>query len=437
MTVQNVKTKAEQALLKAFEDNADRLPGGAKVAARRRDAIGAFAATGLPSRRVEEWKYTDLKVGLKDAHPLAGAVKLDAAKSDVAAALGPHVPAAVLGDMIVFADGRGHGKPAGGSFLASQLDSPPDFVGAALGAEALAEAPDLLINTALFTDGAVIDVPANAEPDRPVTILSVAPGADAALVALRHVIRIGAGAKVTLVEIDRTGLLADRQTSALTQIEVGAGAEVAHIKLVETKAGAVHLGHWHVTLGEGARYEPFQMTIGEGLVRHGLYVGFDGPNGTFDYGAASVVHGQGHADCTMVIDHKVPHCTSRELFKAVLDGKARAVFQGKVIVRPDAQKTDGKQMAQALMLSPDAEFDSKPELEIYADDVACGHGSTAAEIDPDLVFYCTSRGIPAPVARALLIESFIGEAIEKVAHDDLRAVLFATARASLGMEVER
>jgi Fe-S cluster assembly protein SufD len=127
----------------------------------------------------------------------------------------------------------------------------------------------------------------------------------------------------------------------------------------------------------------------------------------------------------------VPHCTSRELFKAVLDGQARAVFQGRVIVRPDAQKTDGKQMAQALMLSPDAEFDSKPELEIYADDVVCGHGSTAAEIDPDLVFYCTSRGIPTAVARAMLIESFMGEAIDKVEHDGLREAIAGIARDSL------
>jgi Fe-S cluster assembly protein SufD len=119
----------------------------------------------------------------------------------------------------------------------------------------------------------------------------------------------------------------------------------------------------------------------------------------------------------------VPHCESREVFKGVLDDRGRGVFQGKIIVRPDAQKTDGKQMAQALMLSPDAEFDSKPELEIYADDVVCGHGTTSAELDSDLLFYCMSRGIPENEARALLIESFIGEALDKVEHEELRAAL--------------
>jgi Fe-S cluster assembly protein SufD len=111
----------------------------------------------------------------------------------------------------------------------------------------------------------------------------------------------------------------------------------------------------------------------------------------------------------------------------VLDGRARAVFQGKIIVRPNAQKTDGKQMAQALMLSPEAEFDSKPELEIYADDVACGHGSTCAEIDPDLIFYCRTRGIPEAEARALLVRSFIGEAVDKVEDEGVREALMAMA----------
>ena len=127
----------------------------------------------------------------------------------------------------------------------------------------------------------------------------------------------------------------------------------------------------------------------------------------------------------------MPQCTSRELFKGVLDGHARGVFQGKVIVRPDAQKTDGKQMAQVLMLSPDTEFDSKPELEIYADDVVCGHGSTSADLDEDLLFYCQSRGIPEAQARALLIESFIGEALEKVEREDVRDALTELARSWL------
>ncbi len=133
----------------------------------------------------------------------------------------------------------------------------------------------------------------------------------------------------------------------------------------------------------------------------------------------------------MVIDHAVPGCQSRELFKLVLDDEARGIFQGKVIVRPDAQKTDGKQMAQALMLSEACEFDSKPELEIYADDVACGHGATCAEIDPDLVFYCRSRGISEAEATALITLSFAAEAIEKVEYEAIAAALTALTEAWL------
>jgi Fe-S cluster assembly protein SufD len=134
-----------------------------------------------------------------------------------------------------------------------------------------------------------------------------------------------------------------------------------------------------------------------------------------------------HIDTTLVVDHAVPACESRELFKGVLDGHGRGVFQGKIIVQPDAQKTDGKQMSQALMLSEDAEFDSKPELEIFADDVVCGHGTTSAELDPDMLFYCRSRGIPESEARALMIESFIGEAIDKVENPELHTALMRFA----------
>ena len=426
MTVQMLTTKAEQAILKSFEDNAADLPGGKAVAELRRAAIGAFASKGLPSRRVEEFKYTDLKANVKDVLPLAVGY---ASGLTGAGALSGHF-AALAENAVSFVDGRGVTENNGIEFLAGTLSNPPDWVEAVLADEALAASADLLLNTALFTDGAVIDILAGAEPADPIVIVTSAQ--DNMLTALRHVIRVGKGAKVTIVEIEQAPLTSGpTQSSALTQIEVADGAEVAHIKVVEVGKGSLHLGHWQASLGANATYKPFQMTIGDGLVRNGLNVLFNGQHTTFDFAAASIVHGSGHADSTLVIDHKVPHCTSRELFKTVLDAQARAVFQGKVIVRPDAQKSDGKQMAQALLLSPDTEFDSKPELEIYADDVVCGHGSTAAEIDSDLIFYCTSRGIPALVARAMLIESFIGEAIAKVEHDGLREALIILARESL------
>ncbi len=160
-------------------------------------------------------------------------------------------------------------------------------------------------------------------------------------------------------------------------------------------------------------------------MRNTLLVTFKGEGAKLDISGCFLGRDTEHIDTTLVVDHAVPGCESRELFKGVLADKARGVFQGKVIVRPDAQKTDGKQMAQVLMLSEDAEFDSKPELEIYADDVVCGHGSTAAEIDADMLFYLRARGIPLEEARAMLIESFVGEALDKIEDEHLRAALSA------------
>jgi Fe-S cluster assembly protein SufD len=188
-----------------------------------------------------------------------------------------------------------------------------------------------------------------------------------------------------------------------------------------------HLANWIVTLGEAVNYRGFHMTAGAALARSQIFATYKGQHSKLDMSGVFLGRGSDHIDTTLVVDHAVPHCVSRELFKGVLDDRARGIFQGKVIVRPDAQKSDGKQMAQVLMLSPDAEFDSKPELEIYADDVVCGHGSTAAEIDEDLLFYCRSRGIPEAEARAMLIESFIGEALERVEHEGLREAMAAVA----------
>ena len=168
--------------------------------------------------------------------------------------------------------------------------------------------------------------------------------------------------------------------------------------------------------------------FGAPLARNQSFVTFDGEGGDLAFSAGVLANGRDHIDTTVVVEHMAPGCRSRELFKAVLDGNARAVSQGKVVVDREAQKTDGKQMAQALMLSEDAEFDSKPELEIYADDVACGHGSTSARIDPEHVFYLRSRGIPEAEASAMLTEAFIAEAIEGIEHEPIRDVVLDLAR---------
>ncbi|MBN8913795.1 MAG: Fe-S cluster assembly protein SufD, partial [Rhizobiales bacterium] len=418
--VQVLKTKAETALAEAFATVERRLPGGDWLRQLRRAAAGAFSAEGLPHRRVEEWKFTDLRALMREAFPFAAPAappKPDAIDALVRDAL----PGADLAKAFaVVVDGHGAGEAGlssiselDGAFLARFADHPPAWLEAEI-SEVGGHVGDgvLALNTALFTDGVVLDIADGREIETPIALVFGDEGGTAKSVFTRNAVRVGKGAKVVLVE-SHLAPSAPRQVNTLTQLVIGDGAEVVHVKLVASSEGSIHLGRTVARLGANAAYRPFQMVIGDGVVRNDLAVTFRGQHSTFDLGSAKLVNGHGHADTTLVVDHAVPHCTSRELVKCVLADQTRAVFQGKVIVQPDAQKTDGKQMAQALMLSPDAEFDSKPELEIYADDVICGHGSTSAEIDPELIFYLRSRGIPLEEAQAMLVESFIGEAIDK------------------------
>jgi Fe-S cluster assembly protein SufD len=442
--VQVLKTKAETALAETFAEVERSLPGGDWLRQLRRAAAGAFTAEGLPHRRVEEWKFTDLRTFMREAFPIATDVELPKPTAIEAMVRDALAGADLAKAFAVVVDGRGAGEAGlsavselDGAFLARFIDHPPPWLEAEL-SEVGGHVGDgvLALNTALFSDGAVIDIADGREIDTPIALVFGDAGGEARSVATRNVVRVGKGARIVLVE-SHLAPSAPRQVNTLTQLVIADGAEVVHVRLVASREGSIHLGRTVARLGANASYRPFQMVIGDGVVRNDLSVTFRGQHSSFDLGSAKLVNGRGHADTTMVVDHAVPHCTSRELVKSVLADQARAVFQGKVIVRPDAQKTDGKQMAQALMLSPDAEFDSKPELEIYADDVICGHGSTSAEIDPELVFYLRSRGIPLEEAQAMLVESFIGEAIDKAEPEQVQEALRALARGWLTRETRR
>ena len=436
MTIAVMKTKAEQALTEAFENAAPKLPGGAAVQAARKAAIGTFSALGLPHRRVEEWKYTDLRAALKETLPVAVDDTATVTIADLIVALGPlaHIDAyrmtfvngawrADLSDL-EGADGLDV-KPLSGA-----LSGAPDKVAAHLSATT---GPDkdatIALNTAFMTDGAVVRVADQAKLAKPLLIVFLRAGSDAQFAAVRNIIAAGAGSLATIIEahIAVPGATPDGQMNALTEITIGQGAKTHHVKVAAGGGKGMHLANWNVALSRDAHYRGFQFTSGITLARNQIHAVYQGEGGKLDLSGAFLARGHEHIDTTLVVDHAVPRCESRELFKGVLDDHGRGIFQGKIIVRPDAQKTDGKQMAQALMLSPDAEFDSKPELEIYADDVVCGHGTTSAQLDEDLLFYCMSRGIPEHEARALLIESFIGEAIDKLEHEGLRSALSSLA----------
>ncbi|MEO8421891.1 MAG: Fe-S cluster assembly protein SufD [Hyphomicrobium sp.] len=430
MNIAVLKTKAEQSLAEGFASVAAELPGGAQVRHVRTDAIRRFGALGLPHRRIEAWKYTDLRNLMKEALPLRASKATRVTEAALKAALGPL--AAIDAHRVVFVDGQyaadlsalvADGAVTVAS-LATVLTDDKD-AGELLHVGNRDDDAVLALNTAYVRDGAVVDIAANAKLEKPVLIVSVRASHDPQLVVTRNVIRVGANAEATIIEAVVATPKAARETqlNAATKIVVGKAAAVSHVKCAWEPVSGAQLSNWLIDLDADADYRGFHFTAGTALARNQIGVVFTGTGGKFDLSGAFLARGGEHIDTTMVVDHAVPQCTSRELFKGVLDDHARGVFQGKVIVRPDAQKTDGKQMAQVLMLSPDTEFDSKPELEIYADDVVCGHGSTSADLNEDLLFYCRARGIPEAQARALLIESFIGEALEKVERDDVREAL--------------
>jgi len=436
MTVAVIKTKAEQQLAEQFGAMATRLPGTGWVAAARNTAFGAFAARGLPSRRVEEWKYTDLRTLMKEAYAPATAAPVDAAA--IAAALGPDFSKLDC-VRLVFVNGEfseplstfdaGRGTTYHIDSLADVLASGgTDWMKPLLAAAAQNGGAIDALNAALMTGGVTMRIEEGAEVAKVIHLVFYSASKSAASTAVRNMISVGARAKATILESHVHACGEPIQASAVTEIHIKDGAAVTHVKRVAHGPGGQHLGKWNVELGRDAHYRGFQFTADTTLARNEISVTYAGEGSKLDLSGVFLGRGSDHIDTTLVVNHAVPGCESRELFAGVLDGRARGIFQGKIIVQPNAQKSDGKMMARALMLSPDTEFDSKPELEIFADDVVCGHGSTAAQLDEDQLFYCMSRGIPEDEARALLVESFIGEAIAKVEHGGVQQVLAETAR---------
>ncbi|MBI4276184.1 MAG: Fe-S cluster assembly protein SufD [Rhizobiales bacterium] len=436
--VRAMRTAAEQALVEAFAAAKDRLPGGDAVAAMRVAAIKNFETTGLPHRRVEEWKYTDLRALMRDANPLA-------AHPDAAAKARAKSANKLLSGIdchrLVFVDGafapdlsdldrmdKGLTVHSLAMALAARDGAVIDELGRA---QTMSSDPAVSLNTAFMGDGAVIHVAAGARITHPLHLVFVTAGGMASAMFTRSLVVIGSRAQLTLIESHEGPEAVDYQGNHALELIVGDEAEVDHLKLIGEGAGALHISTLLAEIGAHATFNEFSFISGGAVVRYQLSLRFAGEGTNADIRGARLLRGRQHADTTMVVDHTAAGCTSREMFKSVLDGESRGIFQGKIIVRPGAQRTDAKMMTQALLLSENAEADNKPELEIFADDVQCGHGATAGELDKDMLFYLKARGIPAKEAEALLIQAFVGEAIEGVRHEGVRDILNAAAAAWL------
>ncbi len=435
--VKVIKTAAETALAHAFSEARKRLPGDDAVAAQRAAAFEVFAREGLPHRRVEEWKYTDLRALMREAKPLASPPDA-AAKARAKAATG------LLGDVetrrLVFVDGAFvaelsdlaglEGGLAIGS-LADALAAGDSTLAAHLGKLAPAGDVAVALNTALMGDGAVIRIGAGSTIERPLHLVFVASEKPAATF-VRSLVVVEQGARAMLVESHEGPSGSDYQVNAALELFVGDQAHVDHVKVIGEGADALHVSTLAAAIGAKARFNAFTYTAGGAIVRNQLFLKFDGEDTVAGIRGATLITGKQHADTTLVANHIARGCQSREVFKAVLDDEAHGVFQGRIIVRAHAQQTDAKMMTQALLLSEHAEADNKPELEIFADDVQCGHGATTGALDEELKFYLMARGIPVNEAEALLIRAFLGEAIDGIEHAGVREALMDQVAAWLG-----
>ena len=403
------RTPAEEALLAAFAERVAHLPGDPRVAEKREEAV-EILRRGLPNRKVEAWHYTDLRRLLSSvpafdfsvdvqSRPalLPGSAILPVLNGIAAKAETPQsVSVATMTNEL--SDGS----------LAKLLGAvaPDDTVGA--------------INSAFAADGFAVEIPAGAAVTQPIELQNIHAGSQ---VHARFAVRAGEGSKATIVE-RQTGEGA-ALVSSVSHLDVGDGAEILWIIVQEQPEDATYLGQINVKIGKDAKLTLFLMNAGGKLIRQELRVVAEGEGSEFRLRGVNLLSGDTHCDVTMVLDHAAPDTVSTETIRNVVTGKAEGAFQGQIRVARPAQKTDAKMACNTLLLSDEAGFSAKPELEIFADDVACGHGATVTEIQPDHLFYLMARGIDEKTARGLLVKAFLAEVIEELEDEPAVEVLEA------------
>lgn len=398
---------------------------------RRESAMQRFVALGFPTRKQEAWRFTDLQ-SLQRAPFLPAASTSKVATADIAPWL-----YAYAAHRIVLVDGAfmpelsAIGDLPKGAWLASTaqtLRNRPELLDPVLsetdtfGAQAF-----VALNAALFADGFVLALDQGVALDRAIEVVHLGRAANRSA-QLRNLIRLAPGSRATLIET-YAGAGA-YWTNAVDVIAVGAGAALRHVKLQDESAAAIHLGHNRVELGRDARYENFTLSLGGKLARTDVHLKFDGEGAACGLFGATLLRGDQEGTIATVVDHAAPHCATREYYKSVAADRAHGVFLGTIRVRPHAQKTDANQLSKNLLLGARAAIDTKPELEILADDVKCSHGATVGDLDETALFYLESRGIPPAEARRMLVEAFAADVIERIEDD-------AALRAHLGRHVAR
>jgi Fe-S cluster assembly protein SufD len=402
-----------QSFLARYAGLKDRLPGDAAL---REAGAQAFARNGLPGVREEAWRYTPLRPLAETAFhepllPLADCGPLLA-----------RLPA-LDAPRLIFIDGR----------FRHDLSAIPPGVTLRTGAPAFGAIANLdeklvALNTMLAEDGAAIAVAEGIDAGT-ILLANLGSAANTRPVAFhpRHDVTLARGARLTLVEVNTgAGIYFNNPVLSATVAE---DATLTHLRFQQEAPGAFHLATIFAEVASRGTYDSFSLALGGRLARAEIHARLAGERATAHLNAAQLLGGTQHADFTTIVRHDAPATASRQTVKNVLTGRARGVFQGKIEVARIAQKTDGYQMNQTLLLSRDAEIDSKPQLEIYADDVKCSHGATVGELDAAQLFYLQSRGIPAETARNMLIRAFLSEALDPIAHEGAREAMEAAIAA--------
>jgi Fe-S cluster assembly protein SufD len=375
--------------------------GAGWVRELRRAAAARFDARGLPHSRIEQWRSTNLSpLYATEFHPVGP--EGEDASVELRASDRVYVGTLERALRTIPEELRPH---------LDRLDREHETAFAAL-------------NGALLDAGAVVVIPEGLELDEPIHVQhTTSATARATASHPRTLVVAGRGSRARLVETYTGRADAVYFTNAVTEVIVADGAQLDHCRIQLESAAAFHVSTTSSRQGRDSRYTTQAVDLGGRLVRHDVVARLDGPGAACRLDGLVLIGGAQHVDNHTLLDHAQPHCDSRELYKAILDGGSRSVFNGRIIVRQGAQKTDAKQSNPNLLLSPRALAQTRPQLEIYADDVKCTHGATVGRLDEDALFYLTSRGIPRPAARGLLIRAFADEVLEGVSIPAVREAL--------------
>jgi len=404
--------------------------------AARKSAIARFVELGFPARGHEEWKYTNPAPIAKVAWTPAAAASVSRAALaalDLPLTEGPH---------LVFVNGRlatdlssvaGLDPSVTLSSYGQMLATEPAAIETHLArTEPFDDRAFAALARAFATDGAFVRIPRDHQSERPIWLVFLSvPSAEPAVSHPRFTVVAEASSRATICEVHATIGAGPHLANTLTEIRVGENAQIEHVKLQLEGDGAIHLGHGAIHVDRNARVASTLVSLGANTARHDIVARLDGPGAECVLDGLYVASDGQHVDCRTTVDHRQPHGSSRELFKGVLSGRSRGIFNGRVIVRPGAQKTDAQQKNENLLLGVGAEVDSQPQLEIEADDVKCSHGSTIGQLDDDALFYLRSRGIGEAQAMALLTRGFAAQITDRIASAALRERIESLALARL------